>query len=118
MLMGLCRLLSGAPLTMDDVRRELAGVPVEAAVQPVPGTDTPAFVRLYLPEPGQLTLDTLRETFGPYKKTPRLHRNAPDHYIIYVDLAGYPYRCALIAAKKLDQPAVQTVTVRRDIRLG
>jgi hypothetical protein len=115
--MKLCHLLSGDPLTVDDVRRELADLPVRAAVEPEPGTDAPAFVRLTLSESSQLTLEVLQEAFGPYSRLPRSDRQAPLEFIFQADWVGTPYTCALIVEKEQDQPAVQAVAVRRDIRL-
>jgi hypothetical protein len=115
--MQLCRLLSCDPLTVDDVRRELGELPVPAAVEPEPGTDAPAFVLLRLPESCQLTLDALKEAFGSYSQLPRLHRQAPDEFIIYVESPGTPYTCALVVEQKQDGSAIQSVTIRRDIRL-
>ena len=113
----LCQLLSRDPLTMEDVRPEVSELPLTATVEPEPGSDTPAYVRLLLPESSQLSLETLQESFGPYKKLPRMHRRTGDKFIFYVDWAEYPYTCALIAETQLDQEGVQAITVRRDIRL-
>jgi hypothetical protein len=109
--------MSSAPLTMGDLRSHLDKLPVAASAQAEPGSDAPAFVRLTLAQSNRLTLRALEEAFGKYKRLPRLHRNAPNEFIIRVDLTGYPYTCALIAEKKPDQRAVQAVTVRRDVRL-
>ena len=114
---GLCQLLSRDPLTMEDVRPEVSELPLTATVEPEPGSDTPAYVRLLLPESSQLTLETLQESFGPYKKLPRMHRRTGDKFIFYVDWDEYPYTCALIAETSLEQAAILAVTVRRDIRL-
>ncbi len=116
-LTALCRLLARDPLTIEDVRPELADLPLGATVRPEPGTDAPAFVRLTLPQSSRLTLDTLEEAFGPYSRLPRSRPQAPNKFIFYVDLADYPYTCALIAEQALDQSNLQTVAVRRDIRL-
>ncbi len=116
-LTAICRLLSRDPLTLDDVRPELADLPLVATIEPEPGTVTPAFVRLVLPASSQLSLDILQEAFGPPSELPRLHRQAGAEFIFYVDWAEYPYTCALIAETSLDQAAIQAVTVRRDIRL-
>jgi hypothetical protein len=102
---------------MADVRPVVSELPLTATVEPEPGTDTPAYIRLLLPESSQLTLETLQESFGPYKKLPRMHRRTGDKFIFYVDWPEYPYTCALIAETSLDQEWVQAVTVRRDIRL-
>jgi hypothetical protein len=117
MLTAICRLLSGDPLTMDDVRPEVADLPLAVSVEPKPGTDTPAFVRLALPETNQLSLDILQDAFGPHTELPRLHRQAGAEYIFYVDWTETPYTCALIAETSLEQAAILAVTVRRDIRL-
>ena len=61
--------------------------------------------------------DTLQKTFGPFNKLPRLHRQAGDKYIHYIDRPGYPYTCALIAEAEMDKLEVRSVVVRRDIRL-
>ena len=116
-LTDLCGLLSSDPLTVDDVLPELAELPLQAAVEPKPGGDAPAFVRLTLPESSELTLDTLQESFGSYSRLPRMHRQAPIEYIFLVDTAGTPFTCALIVEKEEGHSAVQVVTVRRDIRL-
>ncbi len=116
-LTAICRLLSRDPLTLDDVRPELADLPLAATIEPVPGTVTPAFVRLVLPVFNKLSLDIMQEAFGPYSELPRLHRQAGAEFIFYVDWADYPYTCALIAETSFDQGAIQAVTVRRDIRL-
>ena len=116
-LKDLCQVMSSAPLIMADLRAHLDKLPLPASAQAEPGTDAPAFVRLTLPESSPLTLRALKKEFGTSKQLPRLHRNAPDEYIIRVDLAGTPYTCALIAEKKPGETAVQAVTVRRDIRL-
>ena len=116
-LMALCRLLARDPLTMDDVRPELADLPVPATVEPEPGTDAPAFVQLTLSKPSPLTLDALAEAFGSYSRLPRSDRQAPTEFIFYVDWPDFPYTCALIAEQALDQADLQTVTIRRDIRL-
>ncbi len=116
-LTAICRLLSRDPLTVDDVRTELADLPLAATIEPEPGTVTPAFVRLVLPASSQMSLDILQETFGPHSELPRLHRQAGAEFIFYVAWAEYPYTCALIAETSLDQAAIQAVTVRRDIRL-
>ena len=116
-LTGICRLLSRDPLTVDDVRPELAELALATTIEPKPGTDIPAFVRLVLPEANQLSLDVLQEAFGPHTELPRLHRQAGAEYIFYVDWAEYPYTCALIAETSLEQAAILAVTVRRDIRL-
>ena len=113
----ICRLLSGDPLTVDDVRPELADLPLATTIEPKPGSDTPAFVRLILPESNGLSLDTLQKGFGSYSELPRLHRQAGVEYIFYVDWAETPYTCALIAETSLEQAAILAVTVRRDIRL-
>jgi hypothetical protein len=116
-LTDLCQLLSSDPLTVDDVRLEVAELPLVTTVEPEPGTESPAYVRLVLGESNQMTLDDLQEAFGPHKKLPRMHRRGSDKYIFYVDLAEYPYTCALIAETQMDQKEVQVVIVRRDIRL-
>ena len=116
LLADLCRLMSQAPLTVDDVKADTAKLPLKASVQPEPGTDAPAFVRLELPDSCQLTLDDLSE-FGPYKRLPRLHREGPDEFIFHFDLPEYPYTSALIIEKLPDEPTAKAVTVRRDIRL-
>jgi len=113
----ICRLLSGDPLTVDHVRPELADLPLAATIEPKPGTDAPAFVRLTLPESSGLGLDTLQKAFGPYSEIPRLHRQAGAEFIFYVNWAETPYTCALIAETSLEQAAILAVTVRRDIRL-
>ena len=116
-LTAICRLLSRAPLTVDDVRPELADLPLAVTIEPEPGTETPAFVRLVLPATSQLSLDILQEVFGPHSELPRLHPQAGAEFIFYVDWAEYPYTCALIAETSLEKAAIQAVTVRRDIRL-
>jgi len=116
-LTAICRLLSHDPLTVDDVRPELANLPLAATIEPEPGTVSPAFVRLVLPASSQLSLDILQEAFGPHSELPRLHRQAGFEFIFYVDWAEYPYTCALIAETSMDQAVIQAVTVRRDIRL-
>lgn len=116
-LTELCQLLSSDPLTVEEVRLEVAELSLATTVEPEPGSDSPAYVRLGLGESSQLTLDDLPEAFGPYNKLPRMHRRGSDKYIFYVDLAGYPYTCALIAETLLDMQEVRAVTVRRDIRL-
>ena len=116
-LTDLCQLLSTDPLTVDDVRLEAAELPLATTVEPEPGSDSPAYVRLVLGESSLMTLDDLQEAFGPHNKLPRMHRRGSDKYIFYVDLADYPYTCALIAETLLDQEGVRAVTVRRDIRL-
>ena len=116
-LESVCRLLSQDPLNLDDVRPELADLPLRAIVEPEPGTDTPAFVRLPLPDSSQLTLDTLREVFGSYSELPRLHRQAPSEFIFYPDWDGSPYTCAIIAETMSEQDPVQAATIRRDRRL-
>ncbi len=113
----ICSLLSLDPLRVDDVRTVLAFLPLSVAVEPVPGTDMPAFVRLVLPESSRLTLDTLQDPFGSYTELPRLHRQAPAEFIYYPDSGDAPYTCALIAETDSEQAAVQAVTIRRDIRL-
>ena len=113
----ICQLLSRDPLKLDDVRPVLAELPLAAAVEPEPGTDTPAFVRLTLPDSTELTLDILQETFGSYSEIPRLHRQAPAEFIFYPDSNDAPYTCALIAEAVSEQEPVQAVTIRRDIRL-
>ena len=60
-LTAICRLLSRDPLKLDDVRPELAALPLTATVEPEPGTDIPASVRLALPASSQLTLEALQE---------------------------------------------------------
>ena len=116
-LTAICRLLSRDPLTVDDVRPEVADLPLAATIEPKPGTDIPAFVRLILPESSRLSLDSLQEAFGPSSELPRLHRQAGAEFIFYVDWAEFPYTCALIVETSLEQSAIVAVTVRRDIRL-
>jgi hypothetical protein len=113
----ICRLLSGDPLTVDDVRPEVADLPLAVTIEPKPGTDTPAFVRLVLPESSRLSLDALQKAFGPYSELPRLHLKAGAEFIFYVDWAETPYTCAIVAETSLEQAAILAVTVRRDIRL-
>ncbi len=116
-LNDLCRLLSRDPLKLDDVRPILVDLPRAAAVEPEPGTDIPAFVRLIMPESNRLTLDTLQDPFGSYTELPRLHRQALAEFIYYPASGDSPYTCALIAEAESKQAAVQAVTIRRDIRL-
>ena len=116
-LVELCQLLSRDPLKLDDVRPVLEELPLAASVEPEPGSDIPAFVRLTLPESSQPTLDILRESFGSYSETPRLHRRALAKFIFYPDSGDSPYTCALITEVESEHTAVQAVTIRRDIRL-
>lgn len=116
-LTALCRLLSQDPLTLDDVRADVGKLPIAAVVEPEPGTTAPAFVRMPLPEPIALDLDSLEKTFGSSKKVPRMHRRTGDKYIFYIDWTEYPYTCAIIAEMSRDKEVVRIVTVRRDIRL-
>jgi hypothetical protein len=116
-LTNLCDLLSSDPLTVNDVLPELVELPLDAVVEPKPGRDAPAFVRLTLPESSELTLETLQESFGSYIRLPRSHRLAPIEYTFLVDTAGTPFTCALIVEKEEGHSAVHAVTVRRDIRL-
>lgn len=116
-LRELCRLLSQDPLTMDQVRSVLNDLPMVATVEPEPGNDVPAHVRLVLPESSQPEIDDLVEAFGSFKRLPRLHRQGVDKHIAYIDLADYPFTCALIAETERDQLPVQAITIRRDIRL-
>ena len=102
LLKDLCHLLSDDPLTVNDVQRALAEMPVKAAVEPEPGTDAPAFVRLSLRASGQLTLDSLQEAFGSFRRLPSMHRGAPAEHICHFDLKDMPYTCALIAEKEPD----------------
>ena len=116
-LKDLSRLLCRASLTVDDVRQKLVKLGVNAAVEPAPGQDAPAFVRLELPAGSHLTLETLAHEFGPYKQLPSMHRGKAIKYIYYVDLPEMPFVCALIADQRRGASTVETVTVRRDVRL-
>ncbi len=116
-LKDLCRLMSSAPLTVDEVRKNLAGTPFRTAFGTEPGSNAPAFARLAMPAGTGLTLEALQREFGPADRAPGTGRGAPDEYLIYVDLPGYPYTCALVIEKQQEQPSVEAVTVRRDIRL-
>lgn len=117
MLKDLCHLLASDPLTVEDVQARLADMPVKAAVEPEPGSDAPAFVRLSLRASGRLTLDSLQGAFGPFRRLPAMHRGAPEEHICRLDHEGTPYTCALIAEKEPGDAAVLAVSVRRDIRL-
>lgn len=116
-LSDICRLLSRDPLTMDEATSEVVDLPLIATVEPEPGTDTPAYIRLTLREPGRLTLDVLQKAFGDAKKLPRMHRRAGDKFIFIVDWTEYPYTCALIAETPMDEVTVNSVVIRRDMRL-
>ena len=116
-LTDLCRLLSSAPLTVDDVERQVAELEVEATVHAEPGTDEPAFVHVKVPETSQVTLDALCETFGPYRQLPRPQRNAPVPYMFRVDRPDAPYTCAVVARKRPEQSRIEAVDLRRDVRL-
>lgn len=116
-LNALCRLLSQDPLTLDDVKAELAELPIEVVAQPVPGTTAPDFVRISLPESSALDLVSLEKAFGSSKKVPRMHRGTGDKYIFYVDWKEYPFSCAIIADMSKDKDVVRTITARRDMRL-
>jgi hypothetical protein len=86
-------------------------------VEAEPGSEAPAFVRLRMPPGARLTLEALQEAFGPSRQLPGMGRGAPAEYIIYVDLEGAPYACALVIEKEQEKPEVEAVTVRRDVRL-
>ncbi len=116
-LKDLCQLMSGGPLTVDEVRKKLAGLPLRSSVAAEPGSSAPAFARLVVPPEAGLTLEALQKAFGPANLAPPMGRGMPAEYLIYVDLPGYPYTCALVVEKELDKQAVMAVTVRRDIRL-
>lgn len=116
-LKDLCRLMSSAPLTVVEVRKKLAGMPFRSSVAAEPGSSAPAFARLEMPPGAGLTLEALQHEFGPAHQAPGMGRGAPAEYLIYVDLPGYPYTCALVIEKELEKPSVEAVTVRRDIRL-
>ena len=116
-LTGLCQLLSQESLTLEEIRSELALFPLEASVAAEPGTETPAYVRLVLPDSSQPELDSFQKAFGTFNKVPRMHRQAGDKYIQTIDSPGKPYTCALIAETEMDQHRVRAVVVRRDIRL-
>ena len=117
-LKDLVRLLCSAPLSVADVRQKLVKLGVSASVETAPGKDEPAFVRLELPVGIGLTLETLAQEFGPYKQLPSMHRGKAIKYIYYVDLPEMPFVCALIADQRREASTIETVTVRRDIRLN
>ncbi len=136
----LCQLLSTEPLTAPEVATSL-GTIVEDPGKNLPlivrpsnpffkeaqvvrqfETNEPAHVELLLAEPGALSVEALKATFGDYSEPPKLHWNSPQKIIFYVNKPNLPRTCAVIAdVRPGEQGAkdgtVTAVTVRRDIRL-
>ncbi len=139
-LWEICQVLSTAPLSAQEVAQRLGKIlqnpdgnaPIiiqpnnvsfkEAMIVREMDTNEPASVEFTLSKPGELSLSALRDRFGNYSITPKIHFNSPIKVLFYVDITGSPYTCAIIAQiqpgdQELDDGLLTAVTIRRDIRL-
>ncbi len=115
-------MLASEQLAVADVREQLehliaAGDPsIRAVVEPVPGSQEPAFVRLDGITGAGLGLEALRSAFGEYRRLPRIHPKDPVEYAFKVVLEEQPYQCTVIAEMSGEAAAVSAASVRRDRR--
>jgi hypothetical protein len=140
-LRGLCDLLSGADVSVEQVAAKLGemvedqggnlGVAVrpndaqftEAMIVRTHDSGAPAHVRLRLVRPDTLSAATLMGAFGSYGTPPKKRPGPTQSMVFSVEQPEQPYTCTLIA-EVLPGPAgvedgsVQAVTVRRDKRLA
>jgi uncharacterized protein (DUF736 family) len=135
-----CKILSSAPLTVQEVANKLGTLVQDqggdsslvvrlddkdfstALVARRFHSQEPAHVQLTLTKPSRLTVEDLRRAFGVWSELPSMNWNAPQEIIFYVDLLGTPRTCAIIAGiepgeQGLEDGTVMTLSVRRDVRL-
>ncbi len=83
-------------------------------------TGKPAHVELTLADNASLPVAEVTAVFGSYQQIPKMQPKMPTKLMFTYDEAGKPFTCAVItnlAAGPIDQAAITSVVVRRDIRL-
>ncbi len=122
LLQELCRILASEQLTVADVQQQLEHLmeagdrSINVVVEPVPGSQEPAFVRLDGIADAGLGLEAMQSAFGEYRRLPRIHPKDPVEYAFKVVLEDQPYQCTVIAEMSGEEAAASAASVRRDRR--